>query len=77
MLDGNTNRKQIFGEFGERKLLHTNLGLSYQRAVAITQRREGQAELRLSIALTKKDKERGDILKGIPHSPENSFGKVI
>lgn len=76
-METGTGSRSFSRKFGERKVLHTDLGLGYQRAVAITQRREGQAELRLSIALTKTDKERGDILKGIPHSPENSFGKVI
>lgn len=60
-----------------KKGLPTDLRLGYQRAFSITQRREGQAELCLSIALTKTDKERGDILKGIPHSPENSFERFF
>lgn len=49
------------------EVYETNLGLSYQGAFSITQRREGQAELRLSITLTKIGREREDILKGIPH----------
>lgn len=61
----------------EKKGLPTYLRLGYQRAFSITQRREGQAELRLSIALTKTDKERGDILKAIPHSPENSLKRLF
>lgn len=58
---------------------HTNLGLCYQGAFSITQRREGQAEFQLSITLTKIEKEQGreDILKGIPHTSENNFLKVI
>lgn len=57
----------------------TNLGLCYQGAFSITQRREGQAEFQLSITLTKIEKERRreDILKGLPHSSENNFLKVI
>lgn len=68
-------KKKLF--WWEKKGLRTYLRLGYQRAFSITQGREGQAELRLSIALTKTDKERGDILKGIPHSPENSFERLF
>lgn len=52
--------------FGNSVLRHTDLGLSNQGAFSITQRREGQAELRLSITLTKIEREREDILKGFP-----------
>lgn len=57
----------------------TNLGLGYRGAFSITQRREGQAKFQLSITLTKIEKQKGreDILKGIPHSSENNFLKVI
>lgn len=71
-----TLKEGSLGRIFER---HTNLGLGYQGAFSITQRREGQAEFQLSITLTKIEKERGrkDILKGIPHSSENNFLKVI
>lgn len=67
------------GSLGRVFERRTNLGLGYQGAFSITQRREGQAEFQLSITLTKIEKERGreDILKGIPHSSENNFLKVI
>lgn len=67
------------GSLGRVFERRTNLGLGYQGAFSITQRREGQAEFQLSITLTKIEKERGreDILKGTPHSSENNFLKVI
>lgn len=50
------------------EVYETNLGLGYQGAFSIAQRREGEAELRLSITLTMIEREREDILKGIPHA---------
>lgn len=53
--------------FGKSLVQRTDLRLGYQGAFSITQRREGQTELRLSITLTKIERKREDILKGIPH----------
>lgn len=50
-------RTEVRRRFGKR-VRHTDLGLSYKRAFSITQRREGQAELRLSITLTETQREK-------------------
>lgn len=63
-----TRKQRRERHFGKCSVRHTDLGLSYQSGFSITQRREGQAELRLSITLTKIEREREDILMGILHT---------